>query len=146
MFARIGSKISGYLDRGMRLGKKVAGHVKRIDTKVLPLAKGILGLAQGLGGGNKHVANFVNIGQKAVGMGDKAVGLSNRVLEHRGVGSSVSTVADQAGRAYKSLVHGGDARQALGLLRDGTRTAGAVRSQVVSQAKSALQKVRRRKK
>ena len=65
MFARIGSKISGYLDRGMRLGKKVAGHVKRIGTKVLPLAKGILGLAQGLGGSNKTVANLVNMGQRA---------------------------------------------------------------------------------
>ena len=61
--------MSGYLDKGMRLGKKVAGHVKRIGAKVLPVARGILGLAQGLGGGNKHVANFVNIGQKATGYG-----------------------------------------------------------------------------
>ena len=146
MFKRIGAKVSGYLDKGMRLGKKVAGHVKRIGAKVLPVARGILGLAQGLGGGNKHVANFVNIGHKAVGMGDRAVALSNRVIEHKGNGSRIWTVAGQAGRAYKSLVQGGDATQALGLLRDGTRTAGAVRSQVVSQAKSALQKVRRSKK
>ena len=144
MFKRIGAKASGYLDKGLRLGEKVAGATKRLGVKVLPVAKGILGLAQGLGGGNKHVANFVNMGQKAVGMGDKAVASSNRVLEHQGNGGWVSTISDQAGRAYRSLVQGGYATQALGLLRDGTRTTGALRTQVVTQAKSALQKARRK--
>jgi hypothetical protein len=55
----------------------------------------------------------------------------------------VSTIRDRTGRAYKSMV-AGDSTQALGLLRDGQRVAGSVRTQVVSQAKSALQKVRRK--
>ena len=69
MFKRIGAKVSGYLDKGMRLVKKVAGHVKRIGVKVLPVAKGILGLAQGLGGGNKHVASFCKYRPEGCGDG-----------------------------------------------------------------------------
>ena len=51
MFNRIGAKINHYATRGARLGKKVAGHVKRLEEKVLPLAKGVLGLVQAAGEG-----------------------------------------------------------------------------------------------
>ena len=143
MFNRIGAKINHYATRGARLGKKVAGHVKRLGEKVLPLAKGVLGLVQAVGGNNKMVGKLVSAGNAGVAMGDKAVALSNRVLAHQGTGSMVSTIRDRTGRAYKSMV-AGDSTQALGLLRDGQRVAGSVRTQVVSQAKSALQKVRRK--
>ena len=144
MFNRIGIKVNGALSKGLRLGKKVAGYVKRIGTKALPVARGLIGMASALGGSNKAVAKFVNVGKTAVGMGDRAVALSNRVLSQKGVGSGVSTIGDKYGRAYKKLVQGGDATQAIGLLRDNARTASNVRTQVVAQAKSALQKVRKK--
>ena len=141
---RIGSKVSNAVGRATRLGKKVAGHVKRIGEKALPLAKGLLGLAGAVGGNNKYVGKFISAGNSAVGAGDKAVALSNRVLAHQGTGSMISTTRDRAGRAYKAMVNTGDSTQALGLLRDGQRVAGAVRAQVSQQAKSVLQKVRRK--
>ena len=141
---KFGMKISGGLNRGLRLGRKVAGHVKRIGEKVIPVARGILGLTQALGGGNSTVAKFVNAGNAAAGMGDRAVALSKRVMAVQDVGSGVSTVADKYGRAYKSMVQTGDATQAIGLMRDGVQQGRRIRNEVTSQAKSALQKIRRK--
>ena len=124
--AKYGNKLSAGAMKGLRIGEKVTGEVARIGHKVRDYGK-IMGAIPGVGDKIEKVAGF------AGDIGDAASSANKMV---RNTESGV--------RGAQNALAAGNTHQALGIMRDTAKDEYASGKALRGQAKSILERARKK--
>ena len=123
--ARMGTKVTGGVLKGLRLGEKVTGEVARIGHKVRDYGK----MAGSIPGVGKQLSKVAGI---AGAIGD-AAGTANKMI--KGASSGV--------RGAQNALAAGNTQQALGIMRDTVKDEFASGKALKGQARSVLERARK---
>ena len=123
--AKMGTKVTGGVLKGLRLGEKVTGEVARVGHKVRDYGK----MAGSIPGVGKEISKVAGI---AGAIGD-AAGTANKMMK-----------TGEAGvRGAQNALAAGNTQQALGIMRDTAKDEFASGKALKSQARSVLERARK---